>query len=63
MQRTSVANYDLCTINNTVDREEFKPRTRGMWRWFELLPVREIENAVILSEGDAPLLKLKYLSQ
>ncbi len=56
-----LANYDLPTIKNTVDRDQYIQRAKGMWRWFELLPVLETDNIVSLGEGDTPLLHLDNL--
>jgi threonine synthase len=56
-----IANYDLLAIKNKVDRDQLRQRTKGMWRWFELLPVCDIGNIVTLGEGDAPLLRLDHL--
>jgi threonine synthase len=46
-----------------VDREEISRRTKGMWRWAELLPVIKAENRVFLGEGDTPLLSLPHVEQ
>jgi len=40
----------------TLSREVVAARPRGMWRWRELLPVRDARNVVSLGEGDSPLL-------
>jgi threonine synthase len=56
-----MVNYDLNDIKNRIDRDQFSHRAKGMWRWFELLPVREQDNIVTLGEGDTPLLHLQHL--
>lgn len=53
-----LARYDLAKARAGVDRDRISTRPRGMWRWHELLPVRDPENRVTLGEGDAPLLRL-----
>jgi threonine synthase len=53
--------YDLKRARQEVDREEIPHRTKGMWRWAELLPVINVENQVFLGEGDTPLLSLPQL--
>ncbi len=58
-----LSNYDLAAVKNKVDRNQFRQRTKGMWRWFELLPVCEIDNIVSLGEGDTPLLRLDQLGR
>jgi threonine synthase len=58
-----LANYDLKSINKNVDREEIRHRPKGMWRWFELLPVFESEKIVTFGEGDTPLLHLDKIGR
>lgn len=53
--------YDLETARRDVDREAVSRRSRGMWRWHEVLPVLHEDNQVTLGEGDAPLLLLPNL--
>ncbi len=53
-----ISNYDLNAVREHVDRDEISKRKKGMWRWHELLPVREPENMVTLGEGDAATLHL-----
>ena len=51
-----LARYDLPRAARTLSREVVAARPRGMWRWRELLPVRDARNVVSLGEGDSPLL-------
>jgi threonine synthase len=60
-QSPLLAYYDLDTAREKLDRDEFRHRPRGMWRWRELLPVHESENMINLGEGDTPLLHLTNL--
>ena len=53
-----ISNYDLSAVREHIDRDEITKRKKGMWRWHELLPVREPENMVTLGEGDASTLHL-----
>jgi threonine synthase len=53
-----IANYDLNTAREYLDRDELSKRNKGMWRWHELLPVREQQNMVTLGEGDTAMLHL-----
>jgi threonine synthase len=53
--------YDLPAIKKSLDRDEIYHRQKGMWRWFELLPVRDRHNIITLGEGDTPLLRLDHL--
>jgi threonine synthase len=62
-QAPLLADYDLEAARSTLDRDIFRQRIRGMWRWHELLPVFMPENEVSLGEGDTPLLHLAGLGQ
>jgi threonine synthase len=53
--------YDLKSLRQDFQREDFTRRKSGMWRWHELLPIRSPANAITLGEGDAPLLLLANL--
>ena len=55
--------YNLKKARHFVDREQISRRTKGMWRWAELLPVQQPENRIFLGEGDTPLLRLSRLGQ
>jgi threonine synthase len=54
-----LARYDLAAVRATPD--EVAGRPRGLWRWAELLPVRDPAHRVTLGEGDTPLLPLRRL--
>jgi threonine synthase len=60
-QAPLLARYDLGAARSKLDRDVFRSRKRGMWRWHELLPVFEPQNQVSLGEGDTPLLHLSRL--
>jgi threonine synthase len=62
-QATLLAQYDLNAMRSSVDRDAFRHRPRGMWRWQEILPVRDPDNFVHLGEGDTPLLKTPHLEK
>src|SRR5512137_1045629 len=62
-QAPLLTNYDVEALRKKVDRDEFHARPRGMWRWHEMLPVRDEKNVITLGEGDAPLLKLDNLGK
>jgi threonine synthase len=51
-----LARYDLQRVARTLSPETVTARPRGMWRWRELLPVRDSRHIVSLGEGDSPLL-------
>lgn len=51
--------YDLEKVAKSLKKESLKEREASLWRYFELLPVREKENIVSLGEGMTPIIKLK----
>jgi threonine synthase len=51
-----LARYDLERV--TVTREEIESRPPDLWRYHELLPVRDPLHVVALGEGMTPLLRL-----
>ena len=51
-----LARYDLAAV--AVTPAEIAARRPGLWRWAELLPVRDPGRRVTLGEGDTPLLDL-----
>jgi threonine synthase len=58
-----LVNYNLDSVRQHVDRDEVSRRHRGMWRWYELLPVKNPKNIVSLGEGDTALLRLPNLGE
>ena len=55
--RPLLAHYDLQTAARTLTKAAMATRrTGGMWRWSELLPVRDVAHRVYLGEGATPLL-------
>jgi threonine synthase len=53
-----LARYDLPRVAETVTRDEIAARPPTLWRYHELLPVRDPANVVSLGEGMTPLLDL-----
>ena len=62
-QSPLLARYDLKSIREHIDRDAVKHRPHGMWRWHEMLPVKDPKNVVYLGEGDTALLKLPNLEK
>jgi threonine synthase len=60
-QAPLLARYDLQAGRQVLDRDAFRQREPGMWRWSELLPVFDPESQITLGEGDTPLLHLTRL--
>jgi threonine synthase len=57
------ARYDLDAARKNFSRESLTSRDWDMWRWRELLPVRDEKNIVTLGEGMTPLLHARRLGE
>jgi threonine synthase len=55
--------YDLEAARKNVTKEELRLRVKGVWRWAELLPVRDPTFRITLGEGDSPLLQMPRLAE
>ena len=53
-----LAIYDLTALRKAVRPADIEAREAGIWRWHELLPVREPAQALSLGEVDTPLIPL-----
>jgi threonine synthase len=51
-----LARYDLARISKMITKAAMRTREASLWRYRELLPVRNEENIVSLGEGWTPLL-------
>jgi threonine synthase len=58
-----LARYDLDALRAGLDREALARRPNGIWRWAELLPVRDPAWRVTLGEGDSGLLPARRLGE
>ena len=56
-----LACYDLAHAAATLDRDEMRHRPNDMWRYHEILPVRDPQYRISLGEGGTPILKLNNL--
>jgi threonine synthase len=54
-----LARYDLAKVAATVTPAEIATRPPTLWRYHEVLPVRDPANVVTLGEGMTPLLPLR----
>src|SRR5829696_5514397 len=62
--RPLLARYDTEKAASTLTAESLAGRRRGgLWRWAELLPVRDRDHIVYLGEGDTPLLAQSRLGR
>ncbi len=61
-QKPLYARYDLEEIGRTLTREDLSGRSADLWRYAELLPVRDPAMGIRLGEGWTPLLATPRLS-
>jgi threonine synthase len=55
--------YDYEAISEKLTRRNLEGRARGVWKYFELLPVESRKNVVSLGEGGTPLLRANNLGK
>ncbi|MTI85867.1 MAG: threonine synthase [Firmicutes bacterium] len=53
-----VVRYDLEAVKNTLKKEDLKEREPSLWRYWELLPLKDKKNMVSLGEGMTPVIKM-----
>ena len=53
--------YDLEKIKENLSKEDLLARKPDLWRYRELLPVKNEENIICLGEGMTPLLPMRKL--
>ena len=58
-----LARYDLGRINKAIRKEDLVHRRPDLWRYREMLPVKDERNIISLGEGMTPLLHLKNLGK
>ena len=57
------ARYDLDAAAGALSRDSLQGRPANMWRYYEVLPVRDEANVVSLGEGFTPIFKAERLGQ
>ena len=55
--------YDLDEVRNALSPDALLGRQPDLWRYKELLPVRDEDNIVTLGEGMTPVLELAMLEK
>jgi len=55
--------YDLEKVASVFNKEMLKERDPNLWRYLELLPLKDLKNIITLGEGMTPLLHLKRLGK
>jgi threonine synthase len=56
--RPLLVHYDLEALGRSLDRDAIATRPRDLWRWRELLPVRDTASIVSLGEADTPIIAI-----
>jgi threonine synthase len=56
-----LAQYDLARLGS-LSKNGVGRRSKGLWRWHELLPLRDPANRISLGEGDSALLDVPRLA-
>ena len=51
-----LARYDLVAAAKTMTKEALRERPWNLWRYHEIMPVRDSEHRLTLGEGGTPLL-------
>jgi threonine synthase len=55
--------YDYEAIGERIDKKALAKRPMGVWKYRELLPIRDQRNIVTLNEGGTPLLRARNLAR
>ena len=55
--------YDMEKARKNFDRNSFVGRVSSMWRYYEMMPIKDESNIVSLGEGMTPLLKADNLGK
>src|SRR5580698_581485 len=56
--RPLLVRYDLEAVKAHLTRDEIAARPTDLWRWRELLPVRQTADIVSLGEVETPLVQV-----
>lgn len=54
--------FDLETLKETITKDTLSRGKPGLWKYFELMPLRYHQNIVTLGEGNTPLLTSRRLA-
>ena len=60
-QKVLYPRYDLESAKREIDRASLAKRPSSMWRFFEVMPVRDEGNVVTMGEGGTPMLRARRL--
>ncbi len=54
--------HDLESIKEVLTKNEIERRKGGLWKYFELMPLRKRESIITVGEGNTPLIKSTRLA-
>ena len=60
-QKVLYPRYDLESAKREIDLAVIEKRSANMWRFFELMPIRDEANVVTMGEGGSPMLRAHRL--
>ena len=61
--RVLYARYDIEEAKKNFTKEDLVNRDPNMWRYFEMMPVKDSENVICLGEGFTPIFEAKNLGE
>lgn len=56
-----LVDYDLESLRKDVSKERFEKRINSLWKYHELLPVKDDSNIITLGEGMTPIIEMNRL--
>ncbi|MBI3846893.1 MAG: threonine synthase [Planctomycetes bacterium] len=62
-EKPLLARYDLAAARRSLRPDAMAARGGGLWKWRELLPVRDDASVVTLGEGSTPLIPTRALGR
>ena len=61
--RVLYARYDINAAKKSLSKEDLIHRDPNMWRYFEMMPVKDPKNVITLGEGFTPIFHAENLGQ
>ena len=61
--RVLYARYDINAAKKAVSKEDLIHRDPNMWRYFEMMPVKDPKNVITLGEGFTPIFHAENLGR
>lgn len=61
--RVLYARYDIESVKKSMSKEDLINRDPNMWRYFEMMPVKDPKNVICLGEGFTPIFRAENLGK